>query len=83
MHGNCLRQAKHHVLIILTLTAIQGHTNLNYENNKCLITSETIQAMPIMFAVKIIRLKVYMTIASPTIMTFIQGHKCVANLTTF
>ena len=31
----------HHVLIILTLTFIQGHTDLNHENNKCLIISET------------------------------------------
>ena len=41
------------------------------------------QAMPIMFAVKMVRLKVYMTIASPMTMTFIQGHKNVSNLTTF
>ena len=27
----------HHVLIILTLTLIQGHTDQNHENNKCLI----------------------------------------------
>ena len=37
----------HHVLIILTLTFIQGQPDLNHENNKCLIISETIQAMPI------------------------------------
>ena len=35
----------HHVLIILTLTSIQGHTYLNHENNKCSIISETVQAM--------------------------------------
>ena len=29
----------HHVLIILTLTFIQGHTALNRENKKCLIIS--------------------------------------------
>ena len=29
----------HHVLITLTLIFIQGHTDLNYENNKCLIIS--------------------------------------------
>ena len=73
----------HHVLIILTLTFIQGHTDLNYENNKCLIISETIQAMPIMFAAKMFRLKVYMTIASLITLTFIQDHKFVSNLTTF
>ena len=71
-----------HVLNILTLTFIQDHTDLNHENNKCLIISETIQAMPIKFAVKIVRLKVYMTIVSPITLTFKQGHKCVSNLTT-
>ena len=25
----------HHMLIILTVTIIQGHTDLNHENNKC------------------------------------------------
>ena len=69
----------HSVLIILTLTFIQGHTDLNHENNQCFIISETIQGMPIKFAVKIVRLNAYMTIASPMIFTFIQGHK----LTTF
>ena len=48
-----------HVLIIMTLTFSQGHTDLNHENNKCLIISETVQAMPITFAVKIVQLKVY------------------------
>ena len=71
------------VLIILTLTFIQGHTVLNQENNKCLIISEPVSAMPITFALRIVRLKVYMTIVSPIFLTFIQGHMCVANLTTF
>ena len=32
----------HRVLIILTLTFIQGHTDINHENNTCLIIqSET------------------------------------------
>ena len=35
----------HHVLIVLTLTFIQGLTDLNHENNKYLIVSETIQAI--------------------------------------
>ena len=35
----------HHVIIILTLTFIQGYTDLNHENTKCLIISETIPAM--------------------------------------
>ena len=72
----------HHVLIILTLSFTQGHTDLNHENNKCLIISETIAAMPIKFAVKIVQLKVFMTIASPMTLTFIPGHKCVSNWTT-
>ena len=62
-----------HMLIILTLTLIQGHTDLNPV--KCLIIqSETIQA--IIFAVKMVLLKVYMTFASPMTMTF-------SNLATF
>ena len=31
----------HHVSIILTLTFIQGHAELNHETNKCLIISKT------------------------------------------
>ena len=53
------------------------------ENVKVMIISETIQAMPIKFALKIIWLKVYMTIASLMTLTFIQGHKFAWNLTTF
>ena len=49
----------YHVLTIFTLTFIQGHTDLNHENSKCLIISETVQAMPIKFAVKLVQLKVY------------------------
>ena len=41
------------MLIILTLTFIEGHKYLNHENNKGLIISETVQAMPIKFVVKI------------------------------
>ena len=69
----------HHMLIILTMTFILGHTDLNHDNNKCLIISKTIQAMPIKRAVMVVWLKVYMTIASLITLTFIQGHK----LTTF
>ena len=64
----------HRVFIILTLTFIQGHTDRNHENNKCLIIPETVQAMPIKLAVKIVRLKVYMTIISPMTLTFTEGH---------
>ena len=48
-----------------------------------LIISETIQAMLLKFTVTIDRLNVYTAIASPITLTFIQGHKCVSNLTTF
>ena len=75
----------HHVLIIFTLTFIQGHILIidqNHENNQMLIISETIHATPIKYAVKIVRLKVYMIIASLLTVTFIQGHKCVSNWTT-
>ena len=34
----------HHAFIILTLTLIQGHTDLIHENNRCLIISETFQS---------------------------------------
>ena len=73
----------HQVSVILTLTFIQGHTDRNLENNKCLIISEAIQAMPIKFAAKMVRLKVYMTITNPMTLTFIQDYKCVSNWTTF
>ena len=62
---------------------MQVHTDFSHENNKCLIISETTQTMPITFAVKIVQLKTYITIASPLTLTFIQGHKYVPNLTTF
>ena len=39
--------------------------------------------MPTKFAVMVVWLKVYVTIASPMTLTFIQGHKCISNLTTF
>ena len=73
----------HHVLILLTLTFIQDHSDLNHEKNKCFIISEHIQAMTIKFAAKIVRLKAYMTIARPMTLISIQGHKCVSNLITF
>ena len=73
----------HHVLIILTLTFSEDHTDFNLENNKYVIISESIPAMPIKFAVKIVRLKVYTSIASPMAWTLIQGHKCVSNVATF
>ena len=47
----------HHVLIMVTLTFIQRHTDINDENNKCSIISETVEAMPINFAVRNSRMK--------------------------
>ena len=45
----------YHVLIIFTLTFIQGHTDLNRESNKCSMISETVQGNAHhVFAVKII-----------------------------
>ena len=41
----------YHVLIILTLTFTEGHTDLNRENNKRSMISETVQAMSIRSAV--------------------------------
>ena len=73
----------HDVLIILTLTFIQGQTDRNHENYQCMIISETVKAKAITFAGKTVRLKVYVTTASPMTLTFIQGHKCVSNLTIF
>ena len=72
-----------HVLIILTLTFVQVHTELNHEKNKRSIISETIQAMPVTFVAKIVRLKVYVTNAGPMTLAFTQGHSCVSNFTTF
>ena len=46
----------HHVLIMLTLTFIEGHSDLNHENKKCLKIGKkekNIQAMLIKSAVKI------------------------------
>ena len=70
----------YHVLIILTFIFMQGHTDLNHGNNKCSsIISETVEVIPIKFAVKIVRLKVCMT--SPMTLLFTQCHKCVSDLT--
>ena len=47
------------MLIILTFRSSFKVTDVNHEKNKYLIISETVEAMPIKFAVKIVRLKVY------------------------
>ena len=61
-HGtmNSSDMRMHPVLIILTVTVIQGHTDLDHENNKYSNISQTVQAMPIKFTVKIVRLKIYL-----------------------
>ena len=46
----------HYVLIKLALAFIQGHTDLNHENNKRSIISETVSAIPIKFGLKIVSL---------------------------
>ena len=56
-------ETMHHVLIIMTLTFIQGQIDFNHDNRKCSIISETVQAMPVTFAVKIGRLKVYIIVS--------------------
>ena len=48
----------YHMLLILTLTYIHGHTDLNHENNTCLIISETVPSNPHHVAVKIVKPKV-------------------------
>ena len=45
------------------------------------MTLETVQALSIKFAVKLVRLKVDIIYASSVILTFTQGHNCVANWT--
>ena len=52
----------HLMLIILTLTFIQGHTELNHENSDLYYFRNCVHAMPIKFALKIVRLKVYMSL---------------------
>ena len=55
-HGDCQADMRmYYMLTILTLTFIQGRTDLNHEHNKCSIISEIVQAMLIMFSVKIVR----------------------------
>ena len=45
--------------LVTALDMRMHHTGLNHEDNKCSIISETIQAMPIKYDVKIARLKIY------------------------
>ena len=56
-HGNCLRHGNASSVNYIDLD-LQGHTDLNHENDKYSIISETFQAIPIKCAVKIVQLKV-------------------------
>ena len=55
MTASDMGSGMYHVAHLFTLTFIQGHTDLNHENNKCSIISETVEAMPMAFSVKIVR----------------------------
>ena len=67
--GDCLSYENASRDNYIDLNFIQCHTDLTHENNKCLIISETIEAMPIKFAMKIVRLKFYVTISRPVTWT--------------
>ena len=82
MYNAILHKKRTHCAI-LTLAFIQGQTDLNDENNIYSIISEQIQAMHIMFAVKMVRLKAYAIFVIPMTLTFTQGHNCASNVTTF
>ena len=49
-HGDCFRRENVSRVNYIDLAFIQGHSYLNHETNKCSIISETVQAMPIKFA---------------------------------
>ena len=71
------------MLIILTLTFIQGHRDLNHDYNKRFdyFRNNWSSAHAVTFEVQ---LKVYiMTIACPMTILFTQGHNCVSNFTLF
>ena len=74
----------HDVLIILILIFIQGHTDLNH---RIIINVWLCQMLfnqcPSRFLWRCSDWRVCATIISPVTLTFIQGHKCVSNLTTF
>ena len=63
----------------MTLTIIHGQTDLNHEHKECSIISETVEAIPIKFATKIIRQKVYVIFSQSDDLAR-QGHNCVSNL---
>ena len=53
----------HQLSMCLTLAFIQGHTHLNHGQLQMFDYMKSVQAMPIEFAAKIARLKVYMIFA--------------------
>ena len=62
---------------------MQGHTNINNESNKCSIILEAVQAVPIKFSVKIVRLRSIIKLANAMTLTLTEGHNCVSNFTFF
>ena len=68
-----LRHANTSHINYIDLDLHSGHTDLNYEN-KCSIISETFQAMPVKFAVKMVRLKVYNHVIFDSPMTLTVTH---------
>ena len=58
-HGNYLRHANAFRVNYIDLDLHARSHRFNHENDKCAIISETVQAIPIQFAVKMVRLKVY------------------------
>ena len=71
----------HHVLVILTLAFIQGHTGVNHDTNKCSISSETVEAIPIKLAVKIVRPKVYIIFSQSDDLALYSRSELRLNLT--
>ena len=72
----------HHVLITFTLTFIQSQTDINHENYKCLF-QKLFKQCPSSCCEDSPTKGIYMAIGSPMTFTFIQGHKCVSNVTPF
>ena len=55
--GDCLSFENTSIVTYIDLD--KGHVYLNHESNKCSIVLETVQAMPIKFAVKIVRIRIF------------------------
>ena len=72
----------HHLVIILTLTFIQGHTDHNHENNKCSIISETASNAYQVYCEDCLT-KGLQSFFSLMTLLFTQGHNCVSDLSNF